>query len=339
MIPADFDPDGAATTEQLYGLPVAADQALVRVIPVPFEATASFGKGTCGAPEAVRQASWQVDLFDLETGDAWRAGIALLPEDPDFARWNEEASRLAAPVIEAGGPGDDPALQAACEAVNRIGDAINQRVRAQAEAVFAAGAIPAVLGGDHSVPFGAIAAAAARHPGLGILHVDAHADLRDAYEGFAWSHASIFHNVLHRDLDVTVLSQIGIRDLGAAEWAMIRRDRRLRCATWPSLAEQLAAGARWLDLVAEVVEALPDEVWVSFDIDGLDPTLCPGTGTPVPGGLSWDQACQLLATLGRSGRRIVGFDLCEVGDQPWDANVGARLLYKMAGWAIRSNGR
>ena len=198
-----------------------------------------------------------------------------------------------------------------------------------------------VLGGDHSVPFGAIEAYAERHAGLGILHVDAHCDLREAYEGFTWSHASIFHNVMTRIRGVRRLVQVGIRDLGAREEEMVRRSRgRIRLHHDARTSERLARGESWASIVREIVSELPRTVYVSFDIDGLDPALCPHTGTPVPGGLGFTQASQLVFAVARSGRTIVGADLCEVSPGPkgdeWDANVGARLLYKLIGALVLS---
>jgi agmatinase len=194
-----------------------------------------------------------------------------------------------------------------------------------------------VLGGDHSAPYGAIKAVAERWPGVGILHVDAHADLRQAYMGFRWSHASIFHNVLELE-GVGRLVGVGYRDVGTREWARIESDvERIKVFSDPVLAHDAARGRPWLETCREIVAALPKHVYVSFDIDGLDPTLCPSTGTPVPGGLSFREATMLLEVLSAS-RQVVGFDLCEVAPGPteWDANVGARLLYRLAGCAVRS---
>ncbi|MGB3969170.1 MAG: arginase family protein, partial [Planctomycetota bacterium] len=206
-------------------------------------------------------------------------------------------------------------------------------------ALFAAGKIPGIVGGDHSVPFGAIAAAAERHPGLGILHVDAHADLRVAYEGFRWSHASIMDNVLRDVPGVQRLVQVGIRDFGGQELAAITGSGG-RVVTHFDLQWQRRrfAGTTFDALCREAIDALPRTVWISFDIDGLDPALCPHTGTPVPGGLQFAEAAHLIGVLAQSGRRIVGFDLVEVapGDDEWDANVGARLLYKLCGAALHT---
>ena len=194
-----------------------------------------------------------------------------------------------------------------------------------------------MLGGDHSAPFGAIRAHAEAFPDLGILHLDAHADLREAYEGFTWSHASIMFNVVRQLPAVKKLVQVAIRDLCEAEAALIDGSGG-RIVTFhdSKLAQGRFDGATWTHQVDEIVSHLPERVYLSFDIDGLDPTLCPNTGTPVPGGLSFHQASALLAGVVRSGRSIVGFDLCEVAPDPaggeWDGNVGARLLYKMIGW-------
>jgi agmatinase len=332
-----FDPDAPASGDGLFGLPHTPDEAAVVVIPVPFEATASYRRGTRDAPDAVLEASRQVDLHDLETGEPWRAGIAMEPVDPRFAAWNDEAQTDALAVIANGGADPGDAERAA--RVDAIMRKMNALVRDRTAAVLARGRIPAILGGDHSVPFGAIEAAAAKYPGIGLLHVDAHADLRDAYEGFTWSHASIMHNVMTRIADVGYCVQVGIRDIGAAERAFTREHERMSTYYAPEIAWEIAGGEPFRRMVNRMIEPLPENVWITFDIDGLDPALCPSTGTPVPGGLSWDQALVLLRVLGTSGRRIVGFDLNEVGGAEWDAIVGARLLYKLAGWALASRRR
>jgi len=137
------------------------------------------------------------------------------------------------------------------------------------------------------------------------------------------------------------LVQVGIRDLCEEEHQRIASSGgRIRTFFDSELAEARFAGATWGQQTLRILEALPQDVYVSFDIDGLDPTLCPHTGTKVPGGLSFQMATGLLAAVVRSGRRIVGFDLTEVvpaGDgTEWDENVAARLLYKLIGWCLRS---
>lgn len=331
-----FDPDGAAVGGGIFGLPHSESEAAVVLVPVPFAATVSYGGGAEQGPEAILAASRQVDLYDLEFGRVYEAGIHLRAADPAIAADHARARALAEQVIARGGAGaDDPLVRQ----VDAAGARTNESVRAATAAILAAGKIPGIVGGDHSVPFGAIAAAAARHPGLGILHFDAHADLRVAYEGFRWSHASIMHNVLHDLPGVARLVQIGIRDFCEQEHETIRSSAgRVVTHFDQHWQRRRFLGATFDSLCREAIDALPPAVWLSFDIDGLDPSQCPNTGTPVPGGLQFAEAVHMIATLARSGRRVVGFDLVEVapGDDEWDANVGARLLYKLCGAAVHS---
>jgi agmatinase len=320
-----FDPDAAAGEGSgIYGLPFTPEEAKVVIVPVPFEATTSYGGGTSGGPQAVLEASKQVDLFDRETGRPYEQGIAMLEVSEQIVRWNAAATKLAK-------------AHERTDEVNAIGDKVNEWVYATTIGLLTEEKMAVTLGGDHSVPFGAIRAYAERFPGLGILHLDAHADLREAYDGFTWSHASIFHNVMTRIGGVAQLVQVGVRDLGAAESRMIEQSAG-RIVTFfdPDLAALKEQGKSWAALADHIVAHLPETVYLSWDIDGLDPTLCPSTGTPVPGGLSWNEAIGLLRALVRAKKRIVGLDLCEVapGDSEWDANVGARLLYKMMGFAL-----
>ena len=326
-----FHPDEAADLETLFGLPHSQDEAHVWVMPVPFEATTSFGKGTAKAPQQILEASWQVDLFDLETGAPWKAGMVLLPTDPKLIALNEEACGLAKAYEEI----KDETL---IGEVNLIGDKVAQNVYAQTQATLNAQKIPAILGGDHSVPLGAIQCASEHFDDFGILHIDAHADLRKAYQGYTHSHASIFYNVMTQ-CEVAQLVQVGIRDLGESEYAMAQSDPRIHLHSDIAIQDALAQGQTFAAICHRMLQPLPQNIWISFDIDGLDPSFCPHTGTPVPGGLQFREALFLLAALGQSGRRIVGFDLVEVGNDAFDANVGARLLYKMAGWALRSQGK
>lgn len=341
----NFDPDAAAPADGgIFGLPHAPDEAQVVLIPVPFEATTSYRAGTAGGPAALLEASKQVDLFDGELGRIYRGGIAMLDLPAEVLRWNAEARVHAEPVIEAGGAGDDPDLQAEVAHVNALSSRVNAWVHTQADIWLERGKVVGVIGGDHSVPLGNIAAHAERHPGMGVLHLDAHADLRVAYEGFTYSHASIMYNVCRELPGVARVVQVGVRDFGEREARFIgESDGRVLTFFDADLQRRKLEGEPFATLAREIVAQLPQAVYLSWDIDGLDPGLCPHTGTPVPGGLSFAEAGYLLRALVSSGRRIVGFDLCEVAPGPegddWDANVAARLLYKMIGWTLRSQGR
>jgi len=340
-----FDPSAAAQPGSgIYGLPSSRDEAGVHVLPVPFDATASYRKGAWKGPDAILRASRQVDLFDLVTGRPYEAGIWMADAPPAVAVLNREASRLADGIIEHGGDlSAAPHLAPDLARVNAIGVEINQLVHAATLATLEEGKLPVLVGGDHSTPFGAIQACARRHPGLGVLHFDAHADLRVAYEGFEWSHASIMDNVMRRIDDVEMLVQVGIRDFSEDEFERARASNgrivSLYDRNWSHA--RLAGGERTLQVVREHLSLLPDHVYVSFDIDGLEPALCPNTGTPVPGGLTWADAMLWLEELSRAGKRVVGLDLNEVNpgeaaddEDSWDAMVGARLLYRMIGVAL-----
>lgn len=341
----------------IYGLEADPDASAVHVISVPWEATTSYGRGTAEGPEAVIHASVQVDLFDLELEDLGRrrpsalappgephaAGIAAIPVDPAWRAWSEEASRHALEVIadyEAGRArgADDAALAR----VNELSHELDRAVAAAVRQAEDAGRFVAVLGGDHAVAFGAIAARAERYPGLGVLQFDAHADLRVAYQGFTGSHASVMHRVVAEVPDVAKLVSVGVRDLCREEREAIDTSGGRTVAFFDRDRVAHAHAGHPFDAFADrIVDALPEHVYVSFDIDGLDPRFCPHTGTPVPGGLSFDEAVAILVRIVDSGRCIVGCDLVEVapgkdGDT-WDANVGARLLYKLIGCALASS--
>jgi agmatinase len=345
-MPAAFDPSAAASPDSgIFGLPHSPEEAHVVLIPVPFEATTSYGGGTSDGPSAVLEASRQVDLFDVETGRPYERGIALLPEPAEWRAWNTRAKERAVPIVEAGGIDHANAeLQAASSEVNQLCEKLHDAVYRTAKEWLAKGKRVGAVGGDHSISFGIIRAHAEKYPGLGVLHLDAHADLRNAYEGFTWSHASIMHNVMERIPGVKSLVQVAIRDMSEDEHRYIASSKgRVRAFFDSDINHKRFDGIPWNRQVDAMLEGLPQHVYLSFDIDGLDPTLCPHTGTPVPGGLSFPEAVALIAGVVRSGRTIVGFDLTEVAPDPeggeWDGNVGARLLYKMIGWMLKSEQR
>lgn len=338
----DFDPGAPALGGGIYGLPHAPADARVVLVPVPWEPTTSYRRGAARGPAAILAASRQIDLFDMQTGRPYEAGIAMLDVDPDIAAWNAEACAAAEPVIAAGGEVlGDPDLEARLARVNDLSRRLDDRVQQIAETWLDRGHLVGVIGGDHSSPFGSIAAHARRYPGLGVLHLDAHADLREAYEGFTGSHASIMFNVMEKIPGVARLLQIGIRDLSEQEHGRITGSGgRISALFDADLRRRTFEGEPFGKIARAAIARLPQQVYLSFDIDGLDPALCPSTGTPVPGGLSFAEVSALLAYVEESGRKIVGFDLTEVAPGPagdeWDGNVGARLLYKMIGFTLRS---
>lgn len=341
-----FNPDDPGVANGHYfGLPFTVEESELVLLPVPWEVTTSYGKGTLRAPQAIMDASLQVDLYDLHYPEGWKRGIGTIEVDRKWPTLSDRLRGDAEAIMEElswGGSVDTPSMQRKLQRVNEGSRQLNEYVYAQATQWLDRGKIVGLVGGDHSVPLGLIRAVAERHPGMGILHVDAHADLRQAYEGFTYSHASIMYNVLQEAPGVSALVQVAVRDVGEAECRLAKEDDRIRQFTDVALSEAECSGESWQSVCHRIIEALPQEVYVSFDIDGLSPDNCPHTGTPVPGGLSFRQAVYLLDRLARSGRRVVGFDLCEVSPAPqaedeWDANVGARMLYKLCNFTLLSS--
>lgn len=360
----EFNPDDPPPVDAgLFGMSLAPEDAGVWLIPVPVEATTSYGAGTSFGPEAMRRASHQMDFFDLEFGRPWQAGFATL-NDERLTRI--EALDQQARGLARAARGQSGASQARTIAeVNRLTEELHGLVRAVAGEGHSAGKLVALVGGDHSTAFGGVAAAVAAEGELGVLQLDAHADLRVAYEGYRWSHASVMHNVLAELPEVTRLVQVGIRDFSEAEHSAIHDSGGRIVTVFDQELVPTRTGTRSFDdVIKPALEQLPEKIYLSFDIDGLDPALCPATGTPVPGGLSWAEIQRLLTLVAESGHRIVGLDLCEVAPsggkvvadndgavndgQPsapedlyadeWDANVGARLLYRMIGLALKTRG-
>jgi agmatinase len=196
-----------------------------------------------------------------------------------------------------------------------------------------------LIGGDHSTPLGFYRALYDHHGAYGILVVDAHLDLRKGYEGFDYSHASIFYNTLN-NISVEKLIQVGIRDYCDEELLFIEENKACIEPFFDhELRDRRSKGESWHTICEEIMDKLPQKVVVSVDIDGLLPYLCPNTGTPVPGGLEYNELIYLLNMLFDKGKEVIGFDVCEVAGigHEWDGNVGARICFKLAGLLLRSD--
>ncbi len=341
-----FDPDGVGVDNGTYfGLPFAPDDAELVLISAPWDVTVSYGAGTAYGPDAIIEASTQLDFHDPHAPDAWRRGIATADIDYSLLEESQRLRSDAARVIEhleAGGSPEDDAVVRRTRRVNEGCAAMNARIGDQAREWLGRGKRVGLVGGDHSTPYGLIRALGERHADFGILHIDAHCDLRDAYEGFACSHASIMFNVLRDVPQVSKIVQVGVRDFSAAEAALAASSERIATFADHELAAAEFCGETWDAQCGRILAALPESVYVSFDIDGLSFENCPHTGTPVCGGLSFNRAVWLLDALVRSGRHIIGFDVVEVCPAPGDridAITGARILWKLCGQTLKSNAK
>lgn len=329
----DFNPNGVGLKNgNFIGLPFTEENAKVVLLPVPWDVTVSYGEGTALAPSAILNASTQLDLFDLDVTEAWKRGIYFQKMNETVLEIRNKLRPKATKYIdflEDGGVLDsDPVMKNLLDEINSECEAMNYFVYRESKKLLDEGKLVGLIGGDHSTPLGYLKALSEKYERFGVLQIDAHMDLRNSYEGFTYSHASVFYNALQLS-SVKKLVQVGIRDCCEEEVELTKTDERIEVFFDQCLKEEAFKGANWNDQCDDIIGDLPGNVYISFDVDGLDPKLCPNTGTPVPGGLDYAQLTFLFKKIMESGRRIIGFDVCETGDAEWDANVAARISYKL----------
>jgi len=273
------------------------ERARYVVLPIPYEGTVTYARGTAGGPEAIVAASAQVELYDEELGAEFgAAGIATHP-----------------PVE----PADDPAAEM-------------DRVRAAARPLMSRGKFVLALGGEHSITAPLVSAAQAAFGGVSVLAIDAHADLRDTYAGTPHSHACVMRRVLET---TPHLCQVGVRSVSKEE-ADACPDRVGRFIT-PEMCQD---DPDWVD---RALDRLGERVYVTVDMDGLDPSIAPGVGTPEPGGLSWRQVLRLLRRVS-AAREVVAADIVETRPIPGQhvtEFTAARLAYKIIAYTQAPNAR
>ncbi|MBP9706849.1 MAG: agmatinase [Oligoflexales bacterium] len=326
---------GAApeTEAGLFGSPFNNEEANLVILGIPWDATCSYGRGSALTPKSISKVSHQLDLSDDFFGNTYRARISLDESLFEIAESNQSATEAAVKMREHAT--DETQLKT----VNRLSAKVHKKIEERAVSILASGKIVGVLGGEHSCPYGLMKALTQNHDDFGVLHVDAHFDLRKAYEGITHSHASIFYNAINDLPQISSLVQVGIRDFSKDEWDFSQSNKRCHAFLASEMFRDQARGLSFAELATKIVQKLPQKIYVSFDIDGLDPSYCPNTGTPVPGGLSFAEACYLLEEICRQKKTVIGFDLCEAvpGDKSdWDLNVAARILYKLCGTVYKS---
>ncbi|MFN5506770.1 MAG: agmatinase family protein [Flavobacteriia bacterium] len=332
-----FDPNGVGIANgNIFGFPYTEAEADFILIPVPWDATASYGKGTSNGPQTILEASTQLDFYHPDLERAYETKIYMSPVSSKWKAINDrlcEAGMQYIAQIEISGEAEAQRLYGTTlKEINEAHNALRANLKERCLQLLQAGKMPCVLGGEHSTPLGLLQALDAHHDGFGILQIDAHADLREAYEGFEQSHASIMFNALKELKNLQQLTQVGIRDVSEREIELADTDPRIHTFYDWQLKNEQYKGRTWAEQVQQIIATLPQKVYISFDIDGLLPSLCPNTGTPVAGGFELQQIAYLLIELVHSGRQIIGFDLNEVAPGPdgdWDANVGARALWHL----------
>ncbi|MEI8117214.1 MAG: agmatinase family protein [Flavobacteriia bacterium] len=334
---SEFDPNGVGIANgNIFGFPYTESEATIVIVPIPWDATASYGKGTSDGPEAILEASTQLDFFHPDLERAYDTKVFMSPVSQEWKEINAHCCEQGLEYIQyLESNGEKKArekYQSVLDEINTAHEALRANLKERCLDLISQGKIPAVLGGEHSTPLGLIEALNDTYDDFGILQIDAHADLRDTYEGFHQSHASIMFNVLQHAKNMSKLVQVGIRDVSEREVLLSRDSDRVQTYYDWNLKNEQYTGKTWANQVDEIIAQLPQNVYVSFDIDGLKPELCPHTGTPVAGGFELQEISYLLFALANAGRRIIGFDLNEVApgsEGDWDANVGARALWQL----------
>ncbi|MBK7965323.1 MAG: agmatinase family protein [Bacteroidetes bacterium] len=341
----NFDQNGPALeSANVFGLPFTSEESDIILIPVPWEATVSYGGGTSKGPDAIFEASSQVDLLHPEFKDLWKVGISMEKGSNDLAKQSKSLKKNVSKIIDALEKGRDISrdakMMAQLDAVNEGSAVMINEVYRQTSTWLKKGKLVGLVGGDHSTPLGFFKALADKYPTYGILQIDAHMDLRNSFEGFTYSHASIMYNALEIS-QISKLVQVGIRDFCAEENEYVKKSKsRVEVFSYAEVSKNKFEGVSWKKQCDQIIGALPQHIYISFDIDGLDPKLCPNTGTPVPGGFEFHEITYLLSELAKSKKKIISFDLNEVspGKDDWDGNVGARMLFHLCGVLAKSNG-
>ncbi len=342
---ASFNPNGVGNTSaNIFGLPFNTDESSVIIIPAPWDVSASYKAGASDAPAEILKSSPQTNLYNPICPDAWKAGIAMeeIPEHIfGLNKELEQKVKIYRDFIQNGGDVEqNPKMLAILGEINKASAFVTGEIELLSKKLLSVGKHVGLLGGDHSTPLGLIRALAEKYTGFGILQIDAHSDLCNSYEGLEQSHASIMYNVMSIN-EVKKIVQVGIREFSHEENQRIQDNPdRIDVFCNHYINKALFEGQTWASLCDRIVSNLPENVYITFDIDGLEPSNCPSTGTPVPGGLTYDQAMYLLDLLAEKNRTVIGFDLVEVApgnNTDLDTIIAARILFKLAAIMIKTN--
>lgn len=309
-----------------------ADADLV-IVSAPWSVTSDYGRGATYTPDAVIDASAESNLYDVESGFSAEGRVATVEIDYNIQELSEHLGRDVERVVNRAF--DAGALEYAKRKVKHINQGfaeMHSSVYKQTKHWVSKGKAVAVVGGDHSVSFGAIKAVAEHYKDVGVLFIDAHADFACSKKGFPYSHRSVARNVIEEISSVSRLVEVGVRDIDKSELDALLANEKVELFLAEKVAGMRFEGESWGNICREMVEKLPQKVYVSLDIDALKIEFCTHTNTPVPGGMTFDEVVYLINCVVKSGRQIVGFDITEVVsnlDDKMDAIVAVRLLTKM----------
>lgn len=333
-----YDPNGIGLDNgNFLGLP-KVDDPKVSFIAVPYDATVSYGDGTNGGPANILAASTQLDVAIPGLEKPWELGFEWVFLDGSWLKELPQCRTYVKEVIETLEQGKvlNEGQLASLLHVNKHCDELRLAVLDATKRELEIGRFPVIVGGEHAVSLGAFEAAA-QEGDFGILQIDAHMDLRAAYEGFEFSHASVMYNAIQRIPQLKQLTQVAVRDWCPEEEAMVKDNAdRISVFFDQDLQDAKLRGQAFAKTIEPIIATLPHRVWISLDIDGLDPALCAHTGTPVPSGLSFAETKFICNAILESGRTVIGLDVVEVAPAPheYEGSVAARLMYEIAARSV-----
>ncbi len=315
-----------------FGQTSSLPQAQLQGLLVPWEPTVSYGSGTSLAPLKILKASHQLDTFHEHYGSLNEDAFKIT----DFTDLVHDLQKRTLPLargvvqaLEQGAALADLGIQSKLKVIRKQSEMLIQYIQNWTEEVLNADQIPFLIGGDHSCPLGLWNAVFKKHPHAGLLHIDAHLDMRESYEGFKFSHASVMYN-FKKEFPESQSLHLFMRDFSEEE---VQRSQNLNLNIFTDRQIQnKKAKMSWRDICREWLEMLPPKIHITLDIDGMDPQLAPGTGTPVPGGMKFQELKILLEEIVATKHQIVSFDLVEVSGRhqgDFDFNVGARALFEL----------
>ena len=339
----NYNPNGIGLiNNNIFGFPYSKEESEIFLLPISWDVTTSYNPGTSDGPEAILKASPQLDFFHQDYENAWEIQIYMDEISEFWKNKNIELRQKTDYYISKLSIGEtiysNAKLLEIKNEINEWSSKLNEWIKEKCEQYLNENKIVGIIGGDHSVSFGLIHALSKKYNSFGILQIDANADLRDAFEDLEYSHASAMNNAL-KFPQVEKLVQVAIRDYCIEEEIKIKNsNNKIISFADNTIKSELYEGNTWKNICDKIISQLPENIYISFDIDGLDPKLCPNTGTPVPGGLEFEQAIYLIKKITEANKKIIGFDLCEVapGSDEWDANVGARIIYNLCVYSAKT---
>lgn len=326
-----------------FGMSLSPDEAALVLVSAPWDVTVATRAGSSYAPDAIIEASRYIGLCDPATADSWRKGIATAPIDytiQDMShRLRTDAERIIKLLDELGLSAIENIIyERRIKRINEASQEMNKIIYDQTRHWLAKGKIVGLVGGDQSTIYGAVKAMGEKYGRMGILHIDSQCDMLSDKSGFNFSNLSVMRNLLRDVAQIESYVGVGMREFTPAEWQHAQEDKRIRLFPADTIHRRDFEGATWQSVCDEIVAGIPDNVYVSLDIDALTLECSPHTGVRVPGGLTFPKVVYLMERLVDSGRRIVGFDLTEVVPDmkdKSDAAIAARLLFKMCNVALK----